>query len=208
MDAILAAEFHRAWYDSGVWQTTQWRGRPIQKCPMDLFIYQEILYETRPEFVIETGSYWGGSACFLRDMLLLLGVGAKVVTIDIRPPDPASHVSGIEYVKSSSIEPDIVARMTRESRGKKTMVILDSDHSCAHVRRELELYAPMVSPGQYLIVEDTNVNGHPVLPGYGAGPMEATDEFLAHHPEFERDPSREKLMLTQNPGGYLRRLEP
>lgn len=205
MDETLAAEFHRAWYDSGVWHSTRWRGRPIQKCPMDLFVYQEILDETRPEFVIETGSYWGGSACFLRDMLLLLGMQAEVVTIDIRPPDPGSHVSGVEYVKSSSTDPAIVERMSRESRGKKTMVLLDSDHSAAHVGCELEAYASMVSPGQYLIVEDTNVNGHPVLPGYGPGPMEATDEFLARHPEFERDRSRERLMLTQNPGGYLRR---
>lgn len=201
----VAAEFHRAWYDSGVWHSTRWRGRPIQKCPMDLFVYQEILTEMRPEFVIETGSYWGGSACFLRDMLLLLEIKAKVVTIDVAPPEQGSQVDGVEYVKSSSTEPSLVARLARESLGKKTMVILDSDHSCAHVSRELELYAPLVSPGQYLIVEDTNINGHPVLPGFGPGPAEATDEFLLRHLEFERDFLRERLMLTQNPGGYLRR---
>jgi cephalosporin hydroxylase len=206
MDANIATEFHRAWYDSGVWHLTKWRGRPIQKCPMDLFVYQEILSEKRPEFIIETGSYWGGSACFLRDMLLLLEIEAKVVTIDINPPEQSAQVSGVEYVKSSSSDPELATRLAHESQGRKTMVILDSDHTCAHVSRELELYAPLVSPGQYLIVEDTNINGHPVLLDFGPGPMEATDEFLTRHSEFERDLSREKHMLTQNPGGYLRRV--
>lgn len=201
----VAAEFHQAWYASEVWHYTKWRGRIIHKCPMDLFIYQEILTETRPDLVIETGTHLGGSACFLRDMLLLLGVNAKVVTIDINPTEQESRVSGVEYVNSSSTDLELVARLARESRGRKTMVILDSDHSRAHVGRELELYAPMVSPGQYLIVEDTNLNGHPILPDYGPGPMEATDEFLTRHHEFERDFSREKFYFTFNPGGYLRR---
>lgn len=205
MDPTLAADFHRAWYDSMIWKSTKWRGRHIQKCPMDLFIYQEILTETRPEFIIETGSYSGGSACFLRDMLLLLGIDGGVVTIDIQPPDQSARVDGVEYIKSSSTEPGLVARLAQASQDRKTMVILDSDHSQAHVARELEAYAPLVSLGQYLIVEDTNINGHPVLPGFGPGPAEATNEFLPRHPEFERDLSRERLMITQNPGGYLRR---
>jgi cephalosporin hydroxylase len=85
-------------------------------------------------------------------------------------------------------------------------VILDSDHSQTHVRAELQAYAPMVSLGSYLVVEDTNVNGHPVLPDFGPGPMEATQEFLISHNEFVRDPSREKFMMTFNPGGFLRRV--
>jgi len=138
-------------------------------------------------------------------MLLLLEIKAKVVTVDVAPPEQSSWVSGVEYIKGSSTDLGIVARLAQESRGKKTMVLLDSDHSRAHVAQELEAYAPMVSLGQYLIVEDTNINGHPALPGFGPGPMEAADEFLTRHSEFERDPSRERLMLTQNPGGYLRR---
>jgi cephalosporin hydroxylase len=85
------------------------------------------------------------------------------------------------------------------------MVILDSDHAMAHVRAELELYAPMVTAGCYLIVEDTNVNGHPVYPLHGPGPMEALGEFLPRHPEFEVDAECEKFMLTFNPRGYLLR---
>ena len=87
------------------------------------------------------------------------------------------------------------------------MVILDSDHTRDHVLRELELYAPLVTPGSYLVVEDTNINGHPVAPEFGPGPMEAVEAFLETTDEFEVDRAREKLMLTFNPSGYLRRVE-
>ena len=85
------------------------------------------------------------------------------------------------------------------------MVILDSGHKRDHVLEELRCYSPRVSSGQYLIVEDTNLNGNPVRPDFGPGPMEAVEEFLADHPEFTRDRSREKFLLTYNPGGYLLR---
>ena len=85
------------------------------------------------------------------------------------------------------------------------MVILDSDHSCEHVLSELRLYAPLVSPGSSLVVEDTNINGHPVDPRFGAGPHEALELFLPEHPEFSRDAGCEKFYLTFNPGGFLRR---
>jgi cephalosporin hydroxylase len=85
------------------------------------------------------------------------------------------------------------------------MVILDSDHQCEHVAKELAAYAPMVTPGCYLIVEDTNVNGHPVVPEYGPGPAEALQQFLVEDDRFELDSSREKLLFTFNPGGFLQR---
>ncbi len=86
------------------------------------------------------------------------------------------------------------------------MVILDSDHSQAHVARELEILAPYVTPDSYLIVEDTNINGHPTYPSFGPGPFEALERFIADHPEFVVDSSREKFLLTFNPKGFLRRL--
>ena len=85
------------------------------------------------------------------------------------------------------------------------MVVLDSDHTRDHVAEELRLYAPLVTSGCYLVVEDTNVNGNPVLPEFGPGPQEAVAEFLAQTDDFEVDHEREKLMLTFNPNGYLRR---
>jgi cephalosporin hydroxylase len=85
------------------------------------------------------------------------------------------------------------------------MVILDSDHKEAHVRAELDFYKDRVTPGNYLIVEDTNINGHPVNPNFGPGPMEALEAFLPHHPDFEVDRKCEKFYLTFNPKGFLRK---
>jgi cephalosporin hydroxylase len=85
------------------------------------------------------------------------------------------------------------------------VVILDSDHSAEHVLEELRLWSEVVTPGSYLIAEDTNINGHPVYPGFGPGPAEAVATFLAERSDYSIDASREKLLLTWNPGGYLRR---
>jgi cephalosporin hydroxylase len=87
------------------------------------------------------------------------------------------------------------------------MVILDSDHRKIHVMEELRLYSKIVTPGQYLIVEDTNINGHPSAPGWGPGPMEAVQEWLPKNKNFVCDESMEKLMLTFNPKGFLRRVK-
>ena len=85
------------------------------------------------------------------------------------------------------------------------MVILDSDHHEAHVARELHAYREFVSVGSYMVVEDTNVNGHPVMPEHGSGPFEAVHAFVAEDHDFEIDRSREKFLLTVFPDGYLRR---
>ena len=85
------------------------------------------------------------------------------------------------------------------------MVILDSDHTKQHVLDELAAYADLVSPGCYLVVEDTNVNGHPVWPSFGPGPWEAVHEWLPDHPEFRVDKTRERHLLTMHPNGYLLR---
>ena len=97
--------------------------------------------------------------------------------------------------------------MTARAAGKNVLVILDSDHSRDHVLAEMRAYAPLVPLGGYLIVEDTNVNGHPVARKHGPGPKEAVDAFLATNDEFVVDHDREKFRVTFNPGGYLRRVK-
>jgi cephalosporin hydroxylase len=200
--------FHRLYYEVGTtWKETFWLGQPVQKCPFDLWAYQEILVETRPDLIVECGTYLGGSARFLASVCDELGQG-RIVTIDIleRPGRPRHR--RITYLHGSSTDSEVVERVRRRSRrAKRVMVILDSDHTRDHVIRELELYGPLVTHGCYLVVEDTNINGHPVSGEFGPGPMEAVKSFLERSDAFEVDRSREKLLLTFNPSGYLRRRE-
>jgi len=205
--------FHRLYYDGPegqgrVHHRTTWMGTPCLKCPMDLWAYQEILAEARPDLVVETGTHLGGSALFLAHMLDLLGKG-ELVTVDIlERPDRPRHPR-IRYVTGSSGDANVVASLfAGRPAEEKRLVILDSDHAKEHVAKELALFAPHVSVGSYLVVEDSNVNGHPVLPNYGPGPWEAVTEFLAANRAYVRDPSREKFLMTFNPGGYLKRIRP
>ncbi len=204
-------EFHKLYYYSNVagrtWGDTWWMGVPVLKCPLDLWIYQEIIFRVKPDLIIETGTYKGGTAHYFASICELIGNG-EVVTIDIEEyPNRPIH-SKITYLHGSSTSPSIVAAIRKLIEGKRNvLIILDSDHSMAHVRQEMELYAPLVTIGSYLIVEDTNINGNPVLPESGPGPNEAIDDYLHGHPEFMIDRSMEKLLMTFNPGGYLQRKE-
>jgi cephalosporin hydroxylase len=200
-------QFHRRYYDAeaDTWKNTKWMGVGTQKCPLDLWIYQEILREIRPGLIIETGTFSGGSALYLAHICDLLGTG-RIVSIDLDPQSDLPSHERITYLRGSSIDPQIVDAVPKDP--KPVMVILDSDHSAPHVLSELRLYSPFVSIGSYLIVEDTNINGHPALDDFGPGPMEALEEFLAENDNFVVDTAREKFMLTFNPSGYLRRIDP
>ncbi len=101
----------------------------------------------------------------------------------------------------------MVERLARRASDAETvLVVLDSDHSHDHVLAELRAYAPLVTPDSYLVVEDTNVNGHPVYEEFGPGPMEAVQDFLKENDTFAVDVTREKFLLTFNPGGWLKKL--
>ena len=137
-----------------------------------------------------------------------------VITIDFAPKldyDPSPH--GIQSIVGVSTTTTTFAKVAKllshrtEHLGRpaRVMVVLDSDHSRGNVANELALYGPLVTPGQYLVVEDTNVNGHPVMPDHGPGPYEAVQEFLYDHRDFHADLERERLLFTQNPGGWLKR---
>ena len=187
---------HRLWF----------LGVLLQKCPLDLWIYQELIYRTRPDLIIETGTFHGGSALYLASICELTGVG-RVLTIDIKEPPHKLVHKRLGFVPGSSVDPIIVDHVQDQIRpGEKVMVILDSDHSKAHVLKELELYSPFVTYGNYLIVEDTNINGHPVRSSYGPGPMEALEEWFRKQHKFAIDKRCEKFGITCNPNGYLRRM--
>jgi cephalosporin hydroxylase len=202
------AEYFRQYYDLGVWKRQHYRGIRILKVPTDLWNYQEIFSERRIEWVVETGSAHGGSALYFADLLALAGAPGKVLTIDV------SHAAlqlrqhpRIEFILASSAAEETakrVAQLLPPQRGALFM-ILDSDHSKAHVLRELQVMTPLLRSGDYLVVEDTCVNGHPVRPEFGPGPMEALEEFLRTRGDlFLPDAEREaKFGFTAAPAGYL-----
>jgi cephalosporin hydroxylase len=178
---------------------------PCLKCPLDLWIYQEILAEVRPDLIIETGTHMGGSALYLAHMLDIIGRG-EVITIDtLDHPGRPAHPR-ITYVQGSSADAGLIGSLLDPRPAETRLVILDSDHSRDHVLAELALLAPYVTVGSYVIVEDTNINGHPAYPSYGDGPHEAVEAFTRSHTNFVADRSREKFLMTFNPRGYLRRI--
>jgi cephalosporin hydroxylase len=199
--------FHQLFYDSGAqtWSNTRWLGVSAQKCVFDLWIYQEILHELRPAVIIECGTANGGSALFLASVCDLLDHG-EVITVDISEEDRRPVHDRITYLAGSSTAPEVISSIEERVGGRTpVLVILDSNHERVHVLDELRLYSPLVSAGSYLIVEDSNINGHPVLAEFGPGPAEAMEQFLAESKEFNVDRTREKYFLTFNPGGYLQK---
>lgn len=202
----LVNNFHKLFYDSQVWHTTSFLGIAIQKCPFDLFIYQEILHELKPDVIIEAGTAFGGGALWLASICDMINHG-EVITIDIlKQGNPRKH-KRITYLIGSSTDEAIIKKVRKLIDGrKKVLVILDSDHTKKHVLNELNLYHEFVTKGSYLIVEDTNVNNNPVYPEHGPGPKEAVDEFLAMNDTFVIDKEREKFFISFNQSGYLKKI--
>ena len=221
-EKALINSFHRLWYSKGQFQMAlgegsdrvvvqmdaRYQGIQVQKNPLDLWIYQEILYETKPDLIVEFGTASGGTTLFLAQQGILNGHPTSVISIDIvdRTEQLPSR-DNICYLVGDSVGEEITEALLAEDMSplfvdKSVMVILDDDHSTEHVRRELDLYNRLVTKGQYLIVEDTNIDD-PL--GFGNGPQKAVREFLKEHPEFEVDKSREKFLMTWNPNGYLRK---
>lgn len=201
-------QFHRYYYDasSTTWQNSTYRGVTTWKNPLDLWIYQEILQAVRPDLVVETGTAYGGSALYLADLCESLGSG-HVVTIDLR--DRAADVEHPRLTKiiGSSVDSGLRQRVSAMvPPGGSVLVVLDSDHTRDHVLAEMRLWAGMVDPGSYLIVEDTNLNGHPVYPSFGPGPWEAVETFLEESSAFVVDESKHKFLMTWNLRGYLKRV--
>ncbi len=205
LDRAAVSRAHDVFYASNAWTQATWLGSQALKNPLDLWVYQEIMAETRPDVVIETGTYRGGSAHFLASVCDLLGSG-EVVSIDIEPQrdDYPEHPRITYLAGRSSTDPDVLAEVRERVGGRRTMIVLDSDHSQAHVDAELEAYAPFVPVGCYLIVEDSNIGQ--IRPDLMPGPLQSIEKFLASRSDFVIDHEREKFLLTFNPSGYLKRV--
>ncbi len=199
--------YYRRWSTGGADTINlSWFGYETLKCPLDLWLYQELLVRTRPDVVVETGTWCGGSALFIAMVLDQLGHG-RVITVDIQAKLNRPEHPRIRYLTGSSTDPAIIADVDHSVGGGRAMVILDSDHHAPFVYDEMIAYGPLVQVGDYLIVEDTSVNGHPTFPEFGPGPMEAVDRFLSENDEFVIDQRCERFLMTLNPRGYLRRKE-
>ncbi|OGH25129.1 MAG: cephalosporin hydroxylase [Candidatus Levybacteria bacterium RIFCSPLOWO2_01_FULL_39_24] len=202
--------FHNLYYDSHTqgktWHDTYFFGIPVQKCPLDLHIFQDIIYDVKPDVIIETGTASGGSTYYMACLCDFLGKG-KIVTVDINKwPNLPKH-KRIKYISGSSIDETVLEKIKKSiHKNDKVLAVLDSNHTAEYVLKELKAYSGFVTKGSYIIVEDTNVNGHPVFKEHGPGPMEALTEFKKTNNQFISDISREKYLLTFNPNGYLKRI--
>ena len=205
--------FHKYYEKQKLRQNTKWLGIPCWKLPFDAFIIQDIIYETKPDYIIETGTAFGGSSLFYASLCDLMDHGS-VVTIDIElkhdnyKSDVKKSVKDrIKYIGGGSTNELVFQEIFRIVDNSKNLVILDSWHSYDHVRKELEIYSKLVPVGSYLIVEDTHVSGHPIEWEWGKGPFEAVEDFLKENDNFEIDYDREVYSMTFNPSGYLRRVK-
>jgi cephalosporin hydroxylase len=196
-----------------------WLGRPIIQFPQDIIAMQEIIWNVKPDLIIETGIAHGGSLIFYASMLELLGGNGKVLGIDI---DIRKHnrveienhpmFNRIKMIQGSSIDDNIVQQVYDFAKNKKQILVtLDSNHTHNHVLKELQLYSPLVTKGSYLVVFDTIIedmpedfySGRPW--GKGNNPKTAVWEFLKTNDRFEIDKEIEnKLLITVAPGGYLK----
>lgn len=197
----------------------KWLGRPIIQYPQDILAMQEIIWDVRPQLIIETGIAHGGSLIFSSSMLQLLGGDGQVlgIDVDIRAHNrveiekhPLAH--RITMLEGSSVDESLLAKVRAFARGKSpVLVTLDSNHTHEHVLRELQAYAPLVTKGSYLVVFDTVIEDMPsellgVRPWRaGNSPKTAVHEFLRTTDRFVIDTELEKkLLLTVAPDGYLK----
>ncbi|MDI6797074.1 MAG: cephalosporin hydroxylase family protein [Desulfatibacillaceae bacterium] len=196
-----------------------WMGVPIIQLPQDMVAMQEIIWDLKPELIIETGVAHGGSLIFYASMLELIGGTGQVLGIDIdirehnrKAIETHPMFKRITLVEGSSVDPHIVKKAAQMAHGKKrVLVALDSNHTHEHVLQELHAYSGFVTPGSYLVVFDTAIEDMP--PGFfgdrpwdrGDNPKTAVFEFLKNNNRFEIDfEIQNKLLLTVAPEGYLK----
>lgn len=213
-DEAAIRRYHELYYyrRHQTWLANKWLGIPTEQNPNDVWIIQEIIVETRPDLIIECGAMHGGSAALWASILREINPSGKVLSIDIKDRFTRARRldvvrSHVEFIIGSSVDPKIVGWIKERAAGKRVLVILDSDHRKRHVLKELQSYWEMVQVGGYIVVQDTNVNGHPVRPDFGPGPMEAVEEFLKTNDRFVSDPKRERMMFTMHPKGFLKRVK-
>lgn len=200
-----------------------WMGRPIIAYPQDMIAMQEIIWEVKPDLIIETGVAHGGSIVYYASLLEMIGNDGLVVGIDI---DIRKHnrdlienhsmFKRIKLIEGSSVSQEVFKQVSEIALSKKKIIVcLDSNHTHEHVLQELNLFAPLVSKGSYCVIFDTAVEDMPadydwgIRPwGKGNNPKTAVWEFLKKHDEFEIDAAIQgKLLISVAPDGFLKRIK-
>jgi cephalosporin hydroxylase len=217
-----AAAFNEASNKSKYSYNFSWMGRPIIQYPQDMIAMQEIIWNIKPDLIIETGIAHGGSLIYYASLLELIGKGEVLgIDIDIRQhnrEEIEKHpmYKRISMIQGSAIDPQIVAKVKEHTIGKQVvLVVLDSNHTHDHVLAELEMYSPFVTKNSYIVAFDTIVEKLPdnYLPGHvrpwgiGDNPMTAVKAFLKNNPQFETDTTiNNKLLISVAPDGYLKKV--
>ena len=198
-----------------------WMGRPIIQYPQDMIAMQEIIWQVKPDLIIETGIAHGGSLIYYASMLELIGKGEVLgIDIDIREhnrKEIEKHpmFKRIKMLQGSSISSEMIEQVKKYATGKRSILVcLDSNHTHDHVLEELELYSPFVSLHSYIVVFDTIVEDLPEgyfsqkRPwGISNNPKTAVEQFLKINKGFEIDTSIDnKLLISVAPGGYLKKV--
>lgn len=192
---IFALSMEASHFDS------TWLGIPAVKNPADAWLYQEIIYKTKPNFILECGSFKGGGTLFLASMLDICRIDGRVYSIEIKNEKDLPTHPKINWIHGDSTDSKIIKKIVKAAKGKRCLVILDSNHTKEHVLKEIESYASIVSPGSYLVVEDTWYHS-----GKG-GPYDAVEEFLKQNINFKIDRDIHRYQTTNNPNGFLRRVK-
>jgi len=184
----IATQYLQWYFESNIWKNVSYCGVRTLKFPPDMWNYQEIISEYDVQWIVETGTRHGGSALFFADLLRARNASGKVISVDITAQDVSPKLAQHEKItmlvgdSGASEMAQKVAALLPQERGRVFM-ILDADHTAQHVRRELDVLVPLLKSGDYLIVEDTIVNGHPVRPEFGPGPWEAAQDYIKDNPQ-------------------------
>jgi cephalosporin hydroxylase len=205
LDTMTLRGWIQRYQDEVVLTEVRYRGAPTWKNVLDLWVYQEIIWELEIDTVVEIGVKHGGTTRWLSDLLhSFVGDRGRVIAVDRQLPS-GEFPTNVTFVEGDSVDAATVARVRDLCGVGRVLVIADGNHAAAHVHRELELYSPLVAVGSYFIAEDGIVDvmdWHQFTPG----PAVAARQFVSSQDDFEIDRSREKFLITYCPDGFVRRL--